>query len=188
VATGIQVLQNSQPPVKIQSVKGQEPDRMKLSKIFGINYFRYQLLAWRVCGALHFSEGNYCSWATVACIVMFLPGPMLLGALFSHDEPLETNYKFSMTITTLSNFVKFSLYVTQLTNLLDIQKRIAQLDARVSGKDQIVRRENMFEHTQRISKLFLITYVVLSIFAGVPFIFERERSLPFRIAFFLVFF
>ncbi|XP_016928046.3 odorant receptor 23a-like [Drosophila suzukii] len=156
---------------------------MKLSKIFGINYFRYQLLAWRVCGALHFSEGNYCSWATVACIVMFLPGPMLLGALFSHDEPLETNYKFSMTITTLSNFVKFSLYVTQLTNLLDIQKRIAQLDARVSGKDQIVRRENMFEHTQRISKLFLITYVVLSIFAGVPFIFERERSLPFRMWF-----
>jgi len=71
------------------------------------------------------------------------------------------------------------LYVTQLTKLLDIQKLIAKLDARVSGKDQILRRENMSNHIQRISQLFLITYAILSICSGVLFIFERERSLPF---------
>ncbi|XP_016968470.2 odorant receptor 23a [Drosophila biarmipes] len=152
---------------------------MKLMKNFGIDYFRYQSQAWRICGALHLSEGNYFSWATVSCIIMFLPGPLLLGALLSYDDPLENNYNLCLTIITMSNFLKFSMYVTQLTKLVDIQKLIVKLDARVSGKDQIVRREEMSNHIQRLSQLFLITYLILSVGAGVLFIFERERSLPF---------
>nr|XP_017006726.2 odorant receptor 23a-like [Drosophila takahashii] len=151
---------------------------MKLSKNFKIDYFRNQLLAWRICGALHLSEGNYKSWATVSCIFIFLPVPMLMMVLFSFDDPLENNFSFSLAIVAMANFLKYSLYVPQLSKLDEIQMLIDQLDDRVSGKDQILRHGRIIQHMQRMSKLVLISYAFGLISAAVPFIFESGRTMP----------
>ncbi|XP_017006729.2 odorant receptor 23a-like [Drosophila takahashii] len=151
---------------------------MKLSKNFKIDYFRNQLVAWRICGALHLSEGNYKSWTSALCIFIFLPVPMLMMVLFSFDDPLENNFNLSLAIVSMANLLKYSLYVTQLSKLDGIQTLIGQLDDRVSGKDQILRHESMTKHMQRMSKLVLISYAFVLVSAAVPFIFESGRTLP----------
>ncbi|XP_070067589.1 odorant receptor 23a-like [Drosophila takahashii] len=151
---------------------------MKLAEILRMDYFRYQLLAWRFSGSFELSEGNYLSLALFWNIVVYLPTPMAMAAMFSFDDPLENNYNFIMSITSQSNLVKFLLYVTQLTKLIEIQRIIEQLDARVTGMNQLLRHEKMSKHMQRMSRLFVITYGIVFINAAVPFIFETERSLP----------
>ncbi|XP_017075001.2 LOW QUALITY PROTEIN: odorant receptor 23a-like [Drosophila eugracilis] len=151
---------------------------MELSKNLRIDYFRNQLIAWRICGAVDLSKGNYWSWAMFLVIFVYLPTPMLMKVLFSYEDPLDNNFNFSLTITSLSNFLKFSIYTAKLTKILEIQKLIAQLDARVSGKEQELKHRYIFQHTQRMSKMFLVTYTIVFINAAVPFVFESERSLP----------
>ncbi|XP_043649964.1 odorant receptor 23a [Drosophila teissieri] len=151
---------------------------MQLSKSQQQNYFRDQLKAWRVCGALDLSEGRYCSWSMLLCILVYLPAPMLLKGVYSFDDPVENNFSLSLTVTSLSNIMKLSMYVAQLTKLLEVQRLIGQLDARVAGENQSERHRNMTAHLQRMSKLFQITYALVFIFAAVPFVFKKELSLP----------
>nr|XP_016995789.2 odorant receptor 23a-like [Drosophila takahashii] len=151
---------------------------MKRSDILKIEYFRDQFRAWRLSGSFELSKGKYWSWTMFKCILVYLLTPMILGAMFRSDKPLENNYNFIVSLTLLSNLLKFPIYVTQLPKLVEIQKLISQLDARVSGKDQELRHGKISKHMQRMSKLFLIIYVIIFINAAVPFVFEKERNLP----------
>nr|NP_523458.3 odorant receptor 23a [Drosophila melanogaster]P81912.1 RecName: Full=Odorant receptor 23a [Drosophila melanogaster]AAD26360.1 odorant receptor DOR64 [Drosophila melanogaster]AAF51230.3 odorant receptor 23a [Drosophila melanogaster] len=151
---------------------------MKLSETLKIDYFRVQLNAWRICGALDLSEGRYWSWSMLLCILVYLPTPMLLRGVYSFEDPVENNFSLSLTVTSLSNLMKFCMYVAQLTKMVEVQSLIGQLDARVSGESQSERHRNMTEHLLRMSKLFQITYAVVFIIAAVPFVFETELSLP----------
>ncbi|XP_017075002.2 odorant receptor 23a [Drosophila eugracilis] len=151
---------------------------MKLSETLKIVYFRDQLFIWRICGAMNLSEGNFCSWALLFCVFMYLPTPMLLKVLFSFDSPLDNNFNLCMSITSLSNALKFSIYAAQLKKIVEIQALIAKLDDRVSEEDQELRHRQMSVHLRNISKLFVVSYSLLLINAAVPFLFNSERSLP----------
>ncbi|EDV57500.1 odorant receptor 23a [Drosophila erecta] len=151
---------------------------MQSSETLKYDYFRLQLNAWRICGALDLSEGRYWSWSVLLCILVYLPAPMLLKGVYSFEDPVENNFSLSLTVTSLSNIMKLSMYVAQLTKLVEAQSLIGQLDARVSGENQSVRHREMTAHLHRMSKLFQITYALVFIFAAVPFAFKSELSLP----------
>ncbi|XP_017000962.2 odorant receptor 23a-like [Drosophila takahashii] len=150
---------------------------MKLSKSLRQDYFRDQLLAWRIGGAIELAEGKFWSWAMALNICAYLQIPMFMKAMFSFDDPMENNFNLFLTITSVANLVKLTMYVSQLTKVVDIQRTIAKLDARVSGDDQVLRHRKMCNHLQRMSKIFLATFVIIFINASVSFAFESERSL-----------
>ncbi|KAH8353062.1 hypothetical protein KR084_008641 [Drosophila pseudotakahashii] len=151
---------------------------MKLIETFRIDYFRNQLIAWRIGGAIELSGRNYCSWAMGLNVITFLQTTMLLKAMFTFNDPMVNNFNFTVAITSLSAFIKFSMYVPQLTKLVGIHRIVAQLDARVSGQAQVHRRRRMSNDLRRLSKIFLITYGIMFINAATSFLFKSERSLP----------
>ncbi|KAH8347716.1 hypothetical protein KR084_000424 [Drosophila pseudotakahashii] len=150
---------------------------MKLSRSLRLDFFRDQLLAWRIGGAIELAEGNYWSWAMALNICAFVQIPMFMKAMFSFGDPMDNNFNLFLTITSVSTLVKFVMYVSQLTKVVDIQRIIRKLDARVSGDDQVLRHGKMCTHLQRMSRTFLVTFVIIFINASMSFAFESERSL-----------
>ncbi|XP_017006763.2 odorant receptor 23a-like [Drosophila takahashii] len=151
---------------------------MKLSKNFKIDYFRDQLLAWRIGGVIKLSEGNYWSWAMALNIFAFLQTPLYMKAMFTFENPIDNNYNLFLTITWLSTLSMFMMYVSKVNKMVDIHWLISKLDARVSGDDQILQRRKMTKHLQIMSKVFLVSYGIVFINASMAFFLRSERSLP----------
>jgi len=151
---------------------------MELTKIHGIDYFRYQLLVWRICGALDLCKGNYWSWAMGLNIFTFLQTPMLLKAIFSFEDPMDNIFNFALAITSLSTLLKFLMYLSQLNKLVDVRRIINHLESRVSGEDQVIRHRIMSRHLQRLTMIFLVPYGLGFLNASGSFLFKSERTLP----------
>nr|XP_016928155.2 odorant receptor 23a-like [Drosophila suzukii] len=151
---------------------------MELTKILGIDYFRYQLLVWRICGALDLCKGNYWSWAMGLNIFTFLQTPMLLKSIFSFEDPMDNIFNFALAITSLSTLLKFLMYLSQLNKLVDVRRIINHLESRVSGEDQVIRHRIMSRHLQRLTMIFLVPYGLGFLNASGSFLFKSERSLP----------
>ncbi|XP_017047312.1 odorant receptor 23a [Drosophila ficusphila] len=151
---------------------------MTLSRTLRIEYFRDQLVVWRIVGALDLSEGNFWSWAMLLTVIVFLTPFLLTMMLFSFEDNIDNILNLSMTITSISIILRFLLYVANLTKLFEIQWLIGRLDERISGEEEVKRHQAMAKHLQRISKLFLVIYGILFTNAAFSFLLEEERSLP----------
>ncbi|XP_016989936.2 odorant receptor 23a [Drosophila rhopaloa] len=148
---------------------------MKRSKTPRNEYFRYQVLLWRIVGALDISEGNYWSWAMLLNFFVYFSTVLLIMSLFSYENPIDN---FSLTIISFATLVRLLLYAAQLTKLVEIEELIGQLDGRVSGNDEVVHHQKMTKHMDRMSKLFLGLYVSVTVNIGISFLLKNERSLP----------
>ncbi|KAH8248867.1 hypothetical protein KR032_003930 [Drosophila birchii] len=146
---------------------------------FRIEYYRIQVGAWRILGALDLSNGKYFGWAMFLNVLVSMLVPMMLLSLFTFDTPLENITNFSLTITSLSTILKFGMYILKLYKLAEMKEVIAKLDSRVEGEEQIRYHRQMAKHLHRLSKVFLATYLTVMINTAVSFLFRSERSLPF---------
>ncbi|KAH8238664.1 hypothetical protein KR038_006307 [Drosophila bunnanda] len=150
---------------------------------FRIDYYRIQIGAWRILGALDLSNGKYLGWAMFLNVFVSMLVPMLLLSLFRFETPLENITNVSLTITSLSTILKFGMYVLKLYKLAEMKEVIAQLDSRVRGEEQIRYHRHMAKYLQRLSRVFLATYLTVMVNTGISFLFRSERSLPFPLWF-----
>ncbi|XP_020809189.1 odorant receptor 23a [Drosophila serrata] len=146
---------------------------------FKIDYFSIQVGAWRILGALDLSNGKYLGWAMFLNVFVSMLVPMLLLSLFSFETPLENITNVSLTITSLSTILKFGMYVRKLHKLVEMKEVIAQLDSRAKGKEQIRYHRHMAKYLQRLSRVFLATFLTVMVNTAISFLFRSERSLPF---------
>ncbi|KAH8307957.1 hypothetical protein KR059_003568 [Drosophila kikkawai] len=156
---------------------------LSVNEKFRIDYYRLQVGVWRILGALDLSNGNYLGWAMFLNVFVLMLVPLLLLSLFSFDTPLENITNFSLTITSLSTILKFGMYVLKLFKLTEMRQVIAQLDSRVSGEEQVRYHRQMAKHLQRLSRIFLVTYLTVMVNTAGSFLFRSERSLPFPLWF-----
>lgn len=150
---------------------------------FKIEYYRFQVAAWRVLGAMDVSNGNYLGLATIMNIFALLLVPMLIQSYFSFKKPLENITSINLTIMALSTVLKFAMYVRKLPKLIEMKRVIAKLDARVTGEEQVRSHQQMTKQMHRISLFFVATFSSIMVTTAVSFLFVSERSLPFPLWF-----